>query len=378
MANEDKATRYHRLRRQTSILATSATTLVLVLLLVTGGATALRDRVGAGGPVSVVLYVLVLLVLFEAVSLPFAFHAGVTLERRYGLSTQSIGRWWIDRAKATAIGGLFVVAAGLIVNAIGGWLPGTWWIATAAVFTLLLVGLAKLAPVVLLPIFHDFKPLDRPALVERLIALARRANADVMGVFEWRLSDRTRKANAALAGIGRTRRILLSDTLLAGHSDDEVEVILAHELAHHVHRDIWTGLALEAAILTAGFYAAHVTLGAAGEWLGVRGASDVAALPVIALVAGAVSLALTPLMYAVSRAHERRADRVALELTGNADAFTSAMRRLSATNLAEEQPSQLVVWLFHSHPSTNARIAAAAAWAARQSHGTRHQKVGEA
>ena len=137
---------------------------------------------------------------------------------------------------------------------------------------MLLIGLAQLAPVVLLPLFYDFKPLDRPALADRLVALAERAGARVLGVFEWRLSDRTRKANAALAGIGRTRRILLSDTLLAEHSDDEIEVILAHELAHHVYRDIWTGIALEAGLILAGFYLADVALTQfAGTRLGWRG-----------------------------------------------------------------------------------------------------------
>jgi STE24 endopeptidase len=290
----------------------------------------------------------------------------VTLERRYGLSTQSVARWWFDRVKSGVIGAVFVILAGLIVAYLRRWLPETWWIAAAIIFAMLLVGLARVAPVLLMPLFHEFKPLDRPALVERLVTLARRADADVMGVFEWRLSDRTRKANAALTGIGKTRRILLSDTLLAEHPDDEVEVILAHELAHHLHRDIWTGLALEGALLTAGFYAAHRTLASVGPWLGLGGASDVAALPVVALSAGTVALALTPITHAVSRAHERRADRFALELTGNAGAFMSAMRRLSARNLAEEHPSGLVVWLFHSHPSTSARIAAATAWAARR------------
>ena len=98
---------------------------------------------------------------------------------------------------------------------------------------------------VLLPIFYKFKPLDRPALVDRLMALATRARTDVVGVFEWVLSGHTRKANAALAGMGRTRRILLSDTLLADYSEDEIEVILAHELAHHVHRDLWRGIAVQ-------------------------------------------------------------------------------------------------------------------------------------
>ena len=181
-----------------------------------------------------------------------------------------------------------------------------------------------------------------------------------MGVFEWQLSDRTRKANAALAGIGRTRRILLSDTLLAEHSDDEIEVILAHELAHHVHRDIWSGIALEAVLdRRSGFYVADRVLAALLAHGSGCGQGGLAGLPLLVLAAGAVSLLLLPSSNALSRAHERRADRFALEMTENADAFVSAMKRLRSQNLAEERPSRLVELLFHSHPSTSARIAAA-------------------
>jgi STE24 endopeptidase len=192
--------------------------------------------------------------------------------------------------------------------------------------------------------------------------LARRAGTQVLGVFEWQLSDRTRKANAALAGLGRTRRILVSDTLLADHSDDEIEVILAHELAHHVHRDIWSGLAFESILIALGLFTADRLLEGMGGWFGFAGKGDIAALPLLVLAAGAVSVCLAPVTNALSRLHERRADRYALELTQNPAAFVTAMKRLSMQNLAEEQPSALVEWLFHSHPSTSARIAAAMAW----------------
>ena len=133
------------------------------------------------------------------------------------------------------------------------------------------IGLAQLAPVVLLPIFYTFKPLDRPSLVERLVKLAAGARTSINGVFEWVLSSHTKKANAALAGLGRTRRILLSDTLLADYSEDEIEVILAHELAHHVHRDLWRGIAVQAVALLAGFFVASVLLARTGGSAGVAG-----------------------------------------------------------------------------------------------------------
>jgi len=366
VANEDKATRYHRLRRRAALAGTALGALFLTLLLITGWSAALRDAaVSAAGPsftLTVVAYVVLIALLSEVVQLPLAFYQGMTLERRYGLSTQTDARWWLDRLKAGAVGLVFAIGGALIVWWLLRWSPERWWLIAALCFGLVLILLAQLAPVLLLPVFYHFKTLDRPALAARLVSLAERAGARVIGVFEWQLSDRTRKANAALTGIGQTRRILLSDTLLAEHSDDEIEVVLAHELAHHVHHDIWKGIALEAVLLVLGFYLADRVLEASVGRFGLAAKDDIAGLPLLLLAGGAVSLALLPLANAVSRAHERRADRYALDMTRNAAAFISAMRRLAAQNLAEERPSRLVEILFHSHPSTAARVDAARAW----------------
>jgi len=368
--NEDKATRYHRLQRRASLAGTALAAAFLLLLLVTGWSATLRDLAASMAGQSFVLtitgYVVLVALLSEAIQLPLAFYQGVTLERRYELSTQTTGRWWLDRLKAGGIALLFAIAGALIVSTLLRWNPEFWWLVAALCFASMLVLLAQLAPVLLLPLFYTFKPLERPALAERLVALAERAGARVLGVFKWQLSDRTRKANAALTGIGRTRRILLSDTLLAEHSDDEIEVVLAHELAHHVHHDIWKAMALEAVLMTLGFYLADRMLGAAVGHFGLAAKSDVAGLPLLVLAAGAVSLALLPLANAVSRAHERRADRYALEMTGNAAAFASAMKRLGAQNLAEERPSRLVEVLFYSHPPIAARLEAARVWQSRR------------
>lgn len=367
MANEDKATRYHRLKRRATVAAAALGVLFLLVLLISGVSAALRDAAAAlsGGSflLTVVAYVTVLVLAVETLQLPLSFYQGITLERRYGLSTETTARWWRDQAKGTAVTLVFAIGAAVITWSLLRWAPDRWWIFAALAFIVLLIGIAQLAPVLLLPLFYEIKPLERQALTERLLALARRAGTRVLGVFEWRLSDRTRKANAALAGIGRTRRILVSDTLLAEHSDDEIEVILAHELAHHVYRDIWFAIALESLLIVAGLYLADRILSVYSSSFGLTGKDDIAALPLLVLTLGGVSLALLPVANGISRAHERRADRYALTMTRNVPAFVSAMKRLSAQNLAEEQPSKVVEVLFHSHPPISARIAAAQDWA---------------
>lgn len=366
MANEDKATRYHRLRRRASALGTVVAAVWLTVLVATGGSAWLRDvttNIGAGSFVlGVTYYAAMLALLSEVIQIPLAFYQGVVLERRYELSTQTTWRWCLDRMKFGGIALIFAVAAALIVFSLIRWMPERWWLAAALCFAAIMVLLARIAPVVLLPMFYTFKPLTRAALADRLVALANRAGARVLGVFEWQLSDRTRKANAALAGIGRTRRILLSDTLLAEHSDDEIEVVLAHELAHHVHHDIWKGLALETLLMTLGFFLADRVVAASVGHFGIVSKDDVAGLPLLVLAGGAASLTLLPLANAVSRAHERRADRYALEMTNNAAAFSSAMKRLGAQNLAEERPSRLIEILFYSHPPIADRLEAARLW----------------
>lgn len=365
--NEDKASRYHRLRRRTSVLGAAATTAALLLFFVSGGSAVWRTfaaRAAGGSSLWLVAcYVVPPFLAGELLHLPFAFHAGVVLERRYGLSTESTAHWWIDRLRETFVGLALVLPAAGLVSTLLRWSPGNWWIWAGASFFVLLVLLAYLAPVVLLPLFYECTPLQREALVARLDRLAQRSGATLQGVFEWRLGDRTRKANAVLAGIGATRRILVSDTLLGEYSDDEIEVILAHELGHHVHHDIWTALVLEGVLLVAGLWVTDRVLAAMVGVAGVTDKADIAALPVALLSTGVVSLLLMPLVHACSRAHERRADRFALDATRNPAAFISAMRRLGAQHLAEDRPSRLVEMLFHSHPPLSSRISAAEAWA---------------
>jgi STE24 endopeptidase len=298
----------------------------------------------------------------EAGGVPIAFYSGFLVERRYGLLHQRLDRWAIDQAKSFGIG-LVLAAIGVTIlySFIGRW-PTQWWFPAGIAGALIIVGLANVAPVLLLPLFYRVRPLARESLRVRLVALADRAGARVLGAYEWDLGEKTRKANAALAGLGPSRRILVSDTMLAEYTDEEIEVVLAHELAHHVHGDIWKGIGFESALILVGFYFGARILAAAVAPLGLRGVGDPAGLPLLLLAAGAVSLVMVPAAHAMSRAYERSADLFALELTRNPGAFISAMRRLAVQNLAEDHPSKFIQWLFYSHPPIAERIASAQAF----------------
>jgi len=360
--NEDRAARYHRLKRRAEVLSLIWSAALLIALVFWRGHLLLRDAAETLLPAAPVFaFVAMLSLLNEAGSLPISFYSGFLVERRYGLLNATLKSWLADQAKGFGIGVLLGAPAAAVVYWTIRTAPDRWWVAAGLIFAMVIVLLTNLAPVLLLPVFYSVKPLERDRLRTRLMALAERAGARVLGAYEWGLGEKTKKANAALTGLGSTRRILVSDTMLEAYSDEEIEVILAHELAHHMHGDIWKGIAFEAALVLGGFYLASVALARFAPLAELRGPADVAGLPLLLLAAGGLSMVMMPLAHAMSRRFERSADRFAIELTGNPSAFVSAMRRLGAQNLAEENPSRIVQWLFYSHPPVRERIAAAQA-----------------
>jgi STE24 endopeptidase len=340
----------------------------LVLLLSSGAAASFARLLGLvasglptayGRTIAVAVFALVAAIGYEVLVFPFVVYRSFVLERKYGLSSEPFAAWARDHLKAAALGTFVVVAAATAISASIAVTPRWWWALSTAIFAFAAVSVAVLAPIVLMPLFYRFSRLERETLRARLLTLSDRAGVRALGAFEWRLGERTRQANAALVGLGRTRRILVSDTLLSAYSDDEIEVILAHEIAHHVHRDIWSSLGFETLVAAAGLLAADVLARHWGHVFAVAGPHDMAALPLMALTIAAASLALAPIRNAWSRYTERRADRFALDLTCRPAAFISAMRRLGAQNLADERPSAAAVWFFHTHPTIEERIVAA-------------------
>jgi STE24 endopeptidase len=345
--NESKASRYHRLSRGARVASLAVGTALLGVMLW------IRPSLEAW------LYGLLLVVAYEILTLPLGLYL-YRLEQRYELSSQSLRSWLADQAKALAISAVAAAGISAAVYRLIESNADLWWLMAGMMCAGLLALLAGLAPVLLLPLFFKLTPLDRPELTARLLDLSQRAGVPVMGVYELGLGAKTKRANAALAGAGPSRRILLSDTMLADYTDDEIEVVLAHELGHHAHGDIARSLALESVLLLVAAGVAAVVLNAAWQPLGLRTAADPAGLPLLALAAGAVMLLSTPLVNAFSRANERRADAFALALTRRPAAFVSAMRRLGQQNLEEESPSRLVVGLFRTHPPIEERIRGAA------------------
>jgi STE24 endopeptidase len=306
--------------------------------------------------------------IFSLINLPLSYYEGFVLPHRFGLSNQTLHGWIVDQVKTALVGGVLGLLLLEVIYAVLRAAPQTWWLWAAAILLLFNVILANLAPVLLFPIFYKFEPLgeEHAELEKRLIRLAEQARTRVRGVFKFDMSRRTKAANAALTGLGNTRRILLGDTMLNEFSVEEIESVLAHELAHHVHKDIPIGIAVQSAITLIGLYLAELGLDFGTRSLGFDSPSDVAALPLLLLVLGAFGLATMPLTNAYSRNRERTADEYALRMTGNGPAFASAMTRLANQNLAEVDPEPWVELLLHSHPALSKRIAMAHTFQANQ------------
>lgn len=305
--------------------------------------------------------------MFEWVcSLPLAFYSGYIVERRYGLTNQTRRAWLLDGLKGLAVGALINIPVLTGFYYLVRRSPRHWWLIASTLalpFTFLLAGLY---PVLIAPIFNKYEPLGDQELEARIRSLAGREGVRVSQVMRMDMSRQTNKANAFFTGIGKTKRIVLADTLLSRFSPDEVETVVAHELAHQVHRDTWKLVGFAGASTFAATWLLDRTFArAAPLGGGDRGApalADPRSLPMLSLMTSALSLLAMPLANAYVRRMERAADAYAVRLTRDPATFISAMKQLASTNLVDPDPPVLVRAMLHSHPTIGERIR----WAEKQ------------
>ena len=350
---------YHRRQLALSLLGLVLFVAYLLLLIETRAAAHLARFVARWTTtwwLELAVVVIVLAGAYRLLTLPLQWLGGYWLPRRYGLLHQSLRRWLWDAAKAALIGAALGLLAVLTVYALLRVTPW-WWLWGAAIFLAGYTLLTLVAPIWLVPLFYRLTPLPDGDLRARLLALARRVGVPVTGVFVVDQSRKSRTANAAVTGLGRTRRILLFDTLLDQFTAEEIEAVLAHELAHQLHGDIRRGLLVQGALTLVTFWIADRALRGGAGWLGLTGPADIAGLPLFGLILVLVSLAALPVANGWSRRVEWQADRFALETIPDPRAFIGSMERLATLNLAEREPHRLEELFLYSHPAIERRIA---------------------
>jgi STE24 endopeptidase len=354
--------RYQRLKLAASIGSLLVSLAFLVIMALGGGPWlnhVVESLVGDNAWLRLIALAFVYAVSLELLTLPFDFWSSYILEHRYHLSNQTLGRWVWRRLKGYLVGGPLglVLLLGLysLLWFSGGW----WWLWATAAWLVVTLVLGQLLPVVILPLFYKVTALDDTSLLERLKRIAEGTGLKVQGIYRLQLSAETKKANAALAGLGRTRRVLLGDTLLDQFTPEEIEVVFAHEVGHHVHHHLPKTVAFSVVLAAVGFWVVDLVLRRAAEALGYAGFDDPAALPLLFLVLALFGLLLSPVQNAISRFFERQCDRYALYRTRQPDAYRSAFIKLARMNKADLDPNPLVVWLFDDHPPIRQRLAMA-------------------
>ncbi len=356
-ARQKQASHYARLKRRLSLAELFIGGGLLAALVFVGLSDSLTGLFNMATVPAAALYFIGLVVANELLTAPLSYYGGYVLPRRYGLSTQGLGGWLDDVFKAAMMALLLGMAMVLAVYWFTTTWPDAWWLLAWGLVLAFSALITVLAPLFLVPLFFTMKPLADTELKERLEALAKRAKVAVGGIYVVEFSAKGTTANAALMGWGRTRRIVLSDTLITGYSPEEIEVIMAHEMGHQRHNDIYRLFVVRAAILLVTFFFTGLIFEAAAVPLGFSGIADVAALPLLALIFVGLNLLTSPRANGYSRRIEAAADSYALELTGDTRSFINAMTRLTDQNLGEAAPSRWVENLLYTHPSYASRVA---------------------
>ncbi len=356
---QQKAKEYARIRHRLLVADLAIGAIYVLVLLFSGLSAWFKAQlllVTSHPLVVIALYFVAFSIIYGLLDFPLSYYGGYVLPHRYGLSTQSLKGWLADQAKGAALGlGIGLVAMEVMYYLLRAF-PSIWWLLTGILFLFFTIVLANLAPLLIVPLFFKFRPLEDEELVSRLISLAEKAGARVRGVFTIDLSAKTTAANAALMGLGNTRRIVLGDTLMEKYDPDEIETILAHELGHHVHGDIWSGIAVQAALTLVGLFLADRLLRWGVARFAFQGLADVAAFPLVAMATGGLAVLAMPVANAYSRWREGLADQFSLEMTDKPQAFISAMTKLANQNLAEAEPEPWAEFLLYSHPAIGKRI----------------------
>ncbi len=353
---QQKAKKYAKTRRYLTYADLVMAGSILLLLVFGGFSARLAGSLDLPVVPAAVIYFVILIAAYGVLSAPLSYYRGFVLPRRYGLSNQSLTGWLSELLKA----GILALALGAGIVAASYWfitiVPQVWWLLAWGFVVLVSLILSILAPVVIVPIFFKMEPLKDEGLKGRLKELASKARADIRDVYTLEFSSKGTIANAVVMGMGKTRRIALSDTLLDKYSPEEIEVIIAHELGHHMNKDFMRIFLYQAAILFVSFLLTNIITRAAVTPLGFSGIDDIAVLPLLVLVFAVLSLLIMPISNTLIRRFEKAADDFALHLTGNPQAFITMMTKLTDQNLAEAEPSRWVELLLYDHPSYCSRV----------------------
>ena len=290
--------------------------------------------------------------------IPFSLYGTFVIEKKYGFSTITPQLWLIDLVKSLVVSVILMALLFIPFFALIHWLPQSWWFAAWVFFALFQMLMIWLYPLVIAPLFNKYVPVKDDLLRERIMAMAQKAGLKAEGIFEVDAGKRSRHSNAYFTGLGRSKRIVLFDTLLATHSHNEIVAVLAHEIGHWKLRHVLKQLILMEVVALAGFYVVFRLMGwpVLYETFGFAGPLPYAGLLLAAILLKPAAFFLTPLGAAISRKYERDADHYVLGLVGSTRFLAQALKRLAKENLANLHPHPTYVAFYYSHPPLAERV----------------------
>ncbi|HQY51042.1 MAG TPA: M48 family metallopeptidase [Ignavibacteria bacterium] len=295
-------------------------------------------------------------IIQSVITFPLSFYSDYTLEHKYGLSNQTIPGYFKEKIKGMLIGLLLGIPLLLIFFFIIKNYSESWWLILGAVMFFFSVIIGRLAPTLIMPLFYKFKPLENEEIKQKILSLCEKTGVRIRGIFEFDMSKNTKKANAAFTGIGKSKRIILGDTLLKNFSPEEIETVFAHEMGHYKKRHIMKLMTVSVFMTFAGLYLTSLAYSNSLNTFGFNSVSEIAALPLLFIYLSLFGLITSPISNILSRKFEWEADTFAIETTRDKGAFISAMEKLADQNLADKTPNKIIEFLFHSHPSIDKRI----------------------
>lgn len=351
---EDKARKYARIRYQLAIIEMVYTLFLLLILQMSGINVSLKtfcSNLAQPEAFRVAVYSAALFTGYCILTFHIDFYRSFLLERKFGLSRQNIASWLLDYIKGNILGFMvFVILMECFFFFVRNF-PHSWWWMSAAFWIFLTVVIARIFPVIVIPLFFKYKKIEDNGLRQAILALADKMKVKILDVFQIDYSKKTVKANAAFVGIGRSKRVLLTDTLLSGKfQQKEIEMILAHEFAHYRLKHILKMVAMSAFAISVIFYIFFQL-----DKHGIA-AADIANLGTWLFLFMLFEILTKPFVNWMHRNMERNADRAAIETVSDPGAFISMMEKLSEQNLSEKKPPLLAKIFFYDHPPIEERI----------------------
>ena len=353
--------KYNNIKLAIGIIKGIFSFILILLFVLTGLSLNLQNYLGRFFSNSYLLFILFVGVTGIAAGIiffPVNYYTEFHLEHKYNLSNQTFWKWIWEDLKSLFVSLVIGIPILLLFFYSLNKFLSLWLLPFAIILFVISVILARIVPIFILPLFYKITPLENEELKNRIQKLASDAGIKVENVFKFNMSKNTKKANAAFTGIGKSKRILLGDTLLDNYTEDEIETVIAHELGHykrkHIIKNIFIGTASSFLMLflIAYFYGISIS------WFGFSSIIQIAALPLLSLWAMIIGLVLTPLTNILSRKFEYEADEYAIASTKKKDAFITTLEKLTDQNLGDKEPHPFVEWFFYSHPSIKNRVAA--------------------